>query len=114
MGEEPYRIPGKPLRSVGLTGKIFPWNPSTQQPVLTHMGASTTYYLACFSKEEDLRATMTRLGITGYTIKQIQDGPEFLSSIPSTYGDDTLHVILDPYLAEDGLRTRWTQVLGRD
>lgn len=114
MAEEPYRIPGTPVRSIELTGKIFPWDPSTAQPVLTRMGDSKAFYLSCFSKPEDLRATMTRLGITGYTIKQIQDGREFMSSIPSTYGEGPLHVILDPYPVPDGIRTRWTQVLGRD
>ena len=100
-----------PEREVALTGKVFPWDPTIDNPLLLRMEESPAHYLACFSSADALRAMMAKLGITGYTIKLIQDGLEFHSSLPSTVGGQILHVILDPYFTEQG-RIRFTQVLG--
>jgi hypothetical protein len=109
----PHRT-GAPPRVISLTGKIFPWNPSTQQPWYIHIGETPDLYLACFSEAPALRAVMARIGVTGYTIKLIQDDFEFRSSIPSRLDAETpLHLILDPTFDDNG-RSRFTQILGRD
>lgn len=110
--EEPFapRSLGKQT-DVSLTGTVFPWDPSTDQPLLLNMALTNARYLVCFSSSDALKAMMERLEITGYTIKQIDDGPVFLSELPATYGGDPLHVILDPYFTPQNT-IRFKQVVG--
>jgi len=95
-------------REISFTGKIFPWDPVTQQPVLLSMPGSTAFYLPCFSKKEGLQAVMQHIRFADYTIKLIQDGGEFRLSILEAVGG-TVHLILDPYIVEG--KVRFSQVV---
>jgi hypothetical protein len=72
---------GKPVEVIELSGCLFPWDTETDQPVLVHMVGSGAFYLPVFSTEEKLRGMMKKLGPFG-KIKMIQDGREFLDSVP--------------------------------
>ena len=97
------RPTGAPVRAVELTGKLFPW--SQEQPVLLQMPGSSALYLPCFSSAKGLREVLGRSRVGFGSIKQIDDGREFLSSIPGA-----IVVIVDPRYTEQG-RVRFTQVL---
>jgi hypothetical protein len=51
---------------------------------------------------------MSQLGITGYTIKHINDGNEFMSSFDVPEAKD-IRVILNPHIIEGG-KVRYTLV----
>jgi len=107
----PWSLKTQP-RAVELSGKLVPFEDGVS--VLLSMPGTTARYLPCFTRVEDLRALMESLGITGYRIKQIQDGAEFRSSIPSTTPEGhPLQIILDPSATERGT-IRFTQLMGRD
>jgi hypothetical protein len=50
---------------------------------------------------DKLRDMMSRLDIRDYTIKQVDDGPDFLTSFDVPEASD-IRVILDPYCIEGG------------
>ena len=88
-------------KSISLTGTVFPWDPERDQPLFLRMSASPAYYIACFSDVEALRALMMHLQIDGYAIKKVEDGADFISSLPAMLDVGApLHVILDPYMTE--------------
>lgn len=88
-------------RTFDISGCLIPWKDG--QPALFHMVGSASTYLACFTTPELLRACFASIGKTFDSIKQIDDGPEFLSSIP-----DSVVVVLDVRQV-DG-KTRFTQL----
>lgn len=88
-------------RDVSLTGCLIPWKGG--QPVFMSMPGSPLSYLATFTTEAKLRAVMVEIGIEIDSIKNIDDGTEFLSSIPLD-----VPVIIDPHRVGD--KTRWTEV----
>jgi hypothetical protein len=98
------RRTGKPAQAVDLTGMLIPWG-QDDQPVFLNMPLSTKLYLPCFSSEDLLVSSLA--GVPYEKIKQIDDGREFLSSVPSA-----IAVIVDPqYGDEPGGLVRFTQVL---
>jgi hypothetical protein len=89
---------------VDLTGHLVAWG--REQPILLRMLGSKLWYLAAFSTESQLRELYARVGVKVERIKQIDDGPQFMSSFE---GHDELVVIVDPYFTDEG-RIRWLQV----
>lgn len=102
---EPHRT-SKPLESVNLTHALFPWD--GEFPCYLSMPDSEYLYLPCFTSADKLRAMMDQVGITGYTIKHIDDGPEFLTSFDVPEAKN-VKVILDPHFV-DGGKVRFLQV----
>jgi hypothetical protein len=92
------------VHEVTLTGKLFPWDNHMNQPVLLAMPGSEFNYLPLFSTVDALRELMERANVPFDKIKHVDDGPEFMSSIP-------LHIklICDPYFLDNG-RVRFTEV----
>jgi len=72
-----------------LTGKVFPWVGGG--PVLLGMPGSPSHYLACFTYPMGLEQFLREADVIYDSIKQIEDGREFLDSIwqsiPSREGD---------------------------
>lgn len=65
------------LKEVKLTGQLIPFR--NGQPVLIDLpklGPS----LALFKTINDLQLYMQAIGVTGYTVKHVDDGTEFLTS----------------------------------
>jgi hypothetical protein len=83
---EPFAFPEPrqvgPERDTTLTGLLFPWK--NDQPVLIHMlGVSPeVFYLPLFENADQLREVCGRANIEFESIKQVEDGAEFFSSIP--------------------------------
>lgn len=99
----PPQRTGKPAESVSLTGLLFAW--SGQDPILVNLPGTESLYLPCFSDEGNLRAMHEAAQVRFDRIKRIDNGAEFLRSIPSD-----ITVIVDPYLTPEG-RLRFMQVL---
>lgn len=91
------------IRPVRLTGALIPWA-ADDQPAVVQWPGSAQLYLPCFTSASDLIAEMAGAAIPIAKIKRIEDGPEFLSSIPGN-----IIVILD--LCTERGRVRFTQVL---
>jgi len=101
-------VPPKPtgrLVELDLTGMLFAW--SGEQPVFTHVTGDPRFMIACFTSETKLRAFYERLRRSFERIKQIEDGPEFLTSFD---GHPDVGVIVDPYYTPEG-RCRYVQPL---
>lgn len=103
MTSEAPKPTGKPAAPVSLTGTLIPWS-SEDQPVLLNMPGSRHFYLPCFTTEDRLREMMGRAGISFQKIKQVDDGPEFLTSV-----SPSARVIVDPHLLENG-RVRFLEI----
>lgn len=94
-------------KEVSITGALIPWD--VDQPHFLTMPGSDFRYLPCFSAIEKLQTLMEALEITNYTVKQIDDGMSFLSSV-SGPENQNVRVILDAHFVEGG-RVRFTQVV---
>ena len=103
---KPHRVEGTPEKEVTLTGTLFPWD--GDQPHYLMMPGSDYRYLPCFTSADKLREVMDRVGVSNYTIKQVEDGPDFLTSFDVLEAAN-VRVILDPYFVAGG-RVRFTQV----
>lgn len=93
------------IKSISLTGKIFPFKDG--QPV--GVVVENVTFLSLFSTEEKLHFSMEMMGVSDYSIKQIDDHTEFLDSIQGS----GIRVMLDPYLAiheTEGPVTRFTEI----
>jgi Family of unknown function (DUF6884) len=64
-----------------LTGCLLPWG-ENNQPALLGMPGTEALYLPVFSTLEKLAATMRRAGVAYAKVKHIDDGAEFLASLP--------------------------------
>ncbi len=100
MDTPPPKPTGK-ISQVTVIGSLIPWQRG--QPVFMTVPGSPHTYLPIFSTEEKLRQVMQEISITGYSIKQIDDTDEFLSSVPQH-----IPVIVDPHRVGD--KTRWTEL----
>jgi hypothetical protein len=100
---EPPKRTGKPPEWVSLTGLLIAWG-EDNQPVLIGVTGSPLYHLSCFSSEDGLRSMLSRVGASFTKIKRIDDGPEFLASIPKE-----VVVVVAPHFV--GERFRYAQVL---
>lgn len=96
------------LKEVSLTGMLVPWKAS--QPVLLSMPMSDAFYLPAFDSEEGLRSLMGQAAVPFDNIKVIEDGAEFLASIPDHSPEGApLKIILNPRFTERGT-VRFTEI----
>jgi hypothetical protein len=102
--EEPPTRTGTPPRAVELSGQLIAWG-KDDQPVLLRVTGSPQWHLPCFASEGQLRTQSWRAGVGFHKIKRIEDGREFLTSVPS----DVL-VITGLHFAPTG-RVRYLQVV---
>lgn len=98
--EEPKRV-GE-LKPVDLSGKLIPFK--NGQPVFMSLGPLPDLYLPCFDNKEQLEGVMEEVSVTDYTIKQIDDGIEFIDSIP-----EEIKIALNFRRMPSG-KTRWTEI----
>lgn len=103
------RPTGKPLEEVTLSGKLFPWDLIAHAPVFLSMPASPHLYLACFSAAEKLEGVLSRARVSWDSVKRIEDGQEFLESMPRQCGGQEIKIIIDPYFTPEG-RVRFTEI----
>ena len=102
------RPTGKPVEEVTLTGMLLPWKAG--DPVLLRMPACDDEFLPLFTREEDLREVLRQAGASFDSIKQVDDGREFLDSLPLMTGSSRLlRVITNPRIVEQG-RVRFVEV----
>ena len=94
-----------PERELTLTGMLMPWL-GVGQPALVHLQGvdSSVFYLPLFEDPDSLRSVLARAGVDFDSIKQVEDGPEFLASIPLD-----LRVITNLRFTEEG-RVRYMEV----
>lgn len=90
------------LKPVSLTDKLIPFIGT--QPHFMGVTGSSDLYLPCFDKQEQLEEIMEKVEITEYTIKRIENGAEFLESIPAD-----IKVALNFRILENG-KVRWTEI----
>ena len=93
-----------PVKDLVLTGMLMPWK--NGQPSFVHMQGvgSTVFYLPLFDTEETLRAVLARADVSFDSIKHVDDGTDFLDSIPPE-----IIVILNLRFTDEG-RIRFHQV----
>lgn len=98
--------PVGPLRSVELSGKLLPFTEKgpNGQPHYMMVPGSPHNYLPCFDTEKQLDTIMEKVGITNYVVKKIDDGVEFLESIPKE-----IKVALN-FREVEGGKVRWTEI----
>ena len=72
---------GDRLKEVDVTGYLFPWNAG--QPFFLKIEGSDSTYIPVFENKEKLDDAMD--GIPYQKVKKIDDGWEFLDSIPLEY-----------------------------
>jgi len=94
-------------KNVVLTGGLIPWH--DDQPVLLRMPLSDLDYFPVFSSKELLEDTLGKAGIPFTSIKQVENGPEFLTTFTEEHRR-TMKLIFDPFFMSTG-RIRFTQVL---
>lgn len=83
----------------------MPWNDETNQPAFIKvMGNDDTFTIPVFTTVEKLKQFSEDFGIPYDRIKHIDDGVEFLDSIPVE-----IEVIQDPY--KHGDKTRYRKVM---
>ena len=92
-------------KEVSLDGMLFPWD--GEQPVFFRMPGSDFFYLACFSSKEHLFDFMKHVGCDYRSVKQIENGREFMSSFDGHH--DRVKIILDPFYLPNG-RVRFSEV----
>lgn len=93
------------IKDIVITGKLVPFY-DNGQPVMMEFGDSEDKFVFIFSDMEKLREAM--VDISYDSVKQIDDGPEFVRSVlPQA------RIALDPWKTDQGT-TRWTEVLPGD
>jgi len=80
---------------VDLNGKLLPW---AGRPIIVTIEGRRM--LPIFSTEEKLHTAMSETRITGYSIKVIDDGVDFMASMD----EQGMPVCLDPYRHEGRMR----------
>ena len=93
------------IHELNLTGVVFPWNDNRPVGIMIE----DVEFVALYTTVEKLKDSIELMGVKEYSIKQVQDGPEFLSSFEGT----GLRIALDPYLhihEEHGPVTRFMEV----
>ncbi len=95
-------------RELTLTGMLFAVR--NNDLVLLNMYGVTAniQYLALFSEPDQLQSVLARAGVPFTGIKQVEDGREFLDSVPPD-----LVIITDLRFTDEG-KIRFTQVYGRE
>lgn len=95
---------GTPARVIELTGCLMPWDDLKEQPAMLQTPGSPFFYVPVFSEPEKLAAFMGRTGVAFHRIKQITDGPDFMTSF-----SNEIKVMHDPYFTDQG-RVRWAEI----
>lgn len=103
------RPTGKPAEELVLTGMLFAWDSERQVPLLLTMHGTTNLYLPCFKDKEALDAVMGKVYLDGYSIKQVDDGREFLNSLPRKDHDRDVKVVVNLRFVPNG-RVRFSEV----
>lgn len=104
---------GTPPKAISLTGKLFAWKSmgiTKGCPAFVQMPGSDDFYLPCFSDDAELRAEMAWARVEYDGIKCIEDGEEFLQSLPRTVDGHRVRIMIDPERRPDG-KMRWAEVL---
>lgn len=93
-----------PEKELTLTGMLMPWKDG--QPALLHMlgTEASVYYLPLFEDPDQLRAVLARADVPFESIKQVEDGGEFLDSVPPD-----IVVVVNPRFTDEG-KVRFFQV----
>lgn len=108
MENEAPQPTGRAAEEVTLTGKLIPWEISSDGPVLLRMPGSDQVYMPVFEDLGLLHDTMKRLRSEEfYKIKKIDDGDMFLESILEN--ESGVVIILDPAFLPNG-RIRFMQI----
>jgi hypothetical protein len=100
-------LPPMPDEARTATSKLVPW--ANGSPTLLHIPGSEHFYLPCFSSEAGLRAAMQSASLPYSSVKRIDDGREFLCSIPPSLSGHSVRIVIDLRFLPDG-RTRFLEV----
>ncbi|MDB4278055.1 hypothetical protein N9917_00335 [Deltaproteobacteria bacterium] len=94
-----------PEREVTLTGMLMPWRKNGQPAFLHLHGVSPdVFHIVLFADEDSLRSVLGRAGVSFDSIKLIEDGPDFLDSIPTD-----IQIIANLRFTEEG-KVRYTEI----
>lgn len=89
---------------ITLTGCLMPWSDTTNQPVFCRIAGTTKTCIPVFSTKEMLEDWSRVFGFSYDRIKHIDDGVDFLDSIPVE-----IDVILNPR-QHDTLKVRYNLI----
>jgi hypothetical protein len=109
----PRPVANAQIREINLTGYLFPWQEDATwaAPVLMKLDGTNDFFLPLFSTLEKLHHMATLTAFDTSAIKRIDDGDEFLKSIPKELPTgQRLRIMIDPYRADDK-KTRFTEVI---
>lgn len=98
---------GTPPREVTIRGCVVPWR--NGGPVVLEMTGTSDWFVPMFSTAEALKASMRMLDVDYQSIKQIDDGRQFLEGLAESETPQRLRPILDPVLGENNYM-RWSEV----
>lgn len=87
-------------KSIVIDGYLLPWR--QEQPV--SIIVEGVWFIAIFSTMKKLEQSMEFAGVKEYSIKQIDDGIDFIDSIKEQGG----RIMLDPYIVNGN--TRFTEI----
>lgn len=93
---------GTPPREITLTGKYLGW--ANGMPWLMRVVGSEDYFVPLFSDSDVLRSMVAQVEDSIDTVKKVDDGLEFLDSIPEEYDGKKLRVMLDPRFVDGKVR----------
>ncbi len=109
---KPPKRTDKPEEEVSLTGMVFAvlgQDGAAIQPALLTVPGSDALYLPVFDDVKKLVEAMIYSKTRYSNIKHIDDGAEFLESLPMKIGEKDLKVMLNPYFTPMG-KVRWVEV----
>lgn len=92
----PRPIPGAAMRELSITGAVSPFF-ADNQPSFLRMPETDDLFLPLFSDKVTFDRFIARWPIPYDKLIQVEDGPEFLDSVPRE-----IRVILNPREHEDG------------
>lgn len=99
-----YRVGTEPPERLDVTGYVFAWK--NDRPQLISLDGER--WLPIFPRLVDLMVCMAWLGVEGFSVKNIDDGRDFLASIAENKG---LRVCTELYRHENGrLRFKWVRL----
>ncbi len=95
------RFMGKPPQPVTLTGCLLPWYTDSGQPIVLLGPRGESYLLPVFDTEEKLHAAMLWMQPQDpWSIKQIDDGEEFIRSV--RVNKQAIIIALNPWRTAEG------------
>jgi hypothetical protein len=98
MGDDgaPPKPTGRPAESVSLTGMLLMWK--SVQPVLLRVAGLEGNCIPLFTTPDKLRDASRELGLHYESIKQVDDGRQFLDDMRA----QNVRIIVDPHIATNG------------